>query len=102
MTKAIETVSQARRAIQLAKTPAEANEARARLKAIQKYLARRAEQFEVAFEAAKLQCEAAAKAGELWAAETDRHRGGRPAKKPVEVSTGLRVADARFSDRPDA
>lgn len=59
-------ISKAQKAITKASSPDEANEIRSRLKAIQQYLVSRRRSYETAWEAAKLQCEAAAKAGELW------------------------------------
>lgn len=97
MSRELETVSQAKRAIEAATKPEEANEARARLNAIKKYLARRGEQFEVAFEAAKLECEAAAKAGELWAAQRPGKGAGGPGREP-EFS----ASNAGFLDTKDA
>lgn len=90
-------ISQAQRAIEVARTPEEANEIRARLKAIQKYLAKRGEQFETAFEAAKLECEAAAKAGQLWAAESDK----RPRGQGKSPNSGITWKDAGFADDKD-
>ena len=97
MTKALIEVSQARKAIQSATTPEQANEVRARLKAIQNYLKKRADSFDVAFEAAKLECEAAAKAGELWKASSPG--SGRPRKAE---GSAFSVSDAHFADSKDA
>lgn len=96
MTTALAEISRAERAIQMAETPGDANEIRARLKAIQKYLAKRGQQFETAFEAAKLECEAAAKAGELWS-EARPGRGGD--HKQTQV---FAFADAGFASSQDA
>ena len=95
MTKALVEVSQARNAIQSATTPEQANEARARLKAIQNYLKKRADSFDVAFEAAKLECEAAAKAGELWGAE-------RPGSGGAHQTKTISFGDAGFTSSMDA
>ena len=97
MSKELQQVSQAQQAIAAAVKPGEANEIRARLKAIQKYLAHRGEQYAVAFEAAKQQCEAAAKAGELWELAADRNRGGGK-RQTGEISPD----DAGFPDTKDA
>jgi hypothetical protein len=97
VTNALQEVSQAERAIELAKTPQDANEIRARLKAIQKYLAKRGGEFAKAFEAAKLECEAAAKAGELWAEERPGHGPGRG-----KTQTFASFSDAGFANSQDA
>ena len=96
MAKELAQISEAQRAIQLAKTPEEANEVRARLKAIRSYLAKRGDQFDVAFEAAKRECEAAAKAGQLWAGETEKAQRGK--SKTFLIS----VPDAGFASTMDA
>lgn len=97
MTNALQEVSQSKKAIELAKTPAEANEIRARLKAIQKYLATRGEDYEIAFKAARLECEAAAKAGALW---REISPGERARTDLAEFSA--RWQDAGFADTKDA
>jgi len=97
MTNQLAEVSKAQQAIELAKTPGEANEIRARLKAIQKYLAKRGEQFETAFEAAKLECEAATKAGQLWKIASPGERAR------TDLAEGsARWRDAGFADTKDA
>lgn len=98
MTNQLAQISQAKRAIEAATTPDEANEARARLKAIQKYLAKRGEEFDTAFEAAKLQCEAAAKAGQLWGAE----RPGKEQNASKTKQTFASFSDAGFANSQDA
>lgn len=97
MTNALAEISRAERAIQTAKTPEDANEVRARLKAIQKYLAMRGDEFGTAFEAAKRECQAAAKAGELWAAER-QGKGGRPRNS----QTFANFSGAGFASSQDA
>lgn len=96
MTDALTQTSKARQQIERATTPEEANEARSRLKAIQKYLRNRTDQFDTAFEAAKLECEAAAKAGQLWATETNKAQRGK--SKTFLIS----VPDAGFASTMDA
>lgn len=98
MTTALAEVSRAKRAIELAKTPAEANEIRARLKAIKKYLDSRGDQAEVAATAADLFCQAAAKAGELWAAEPEKSKQGPQIREISRIS----VTEAGFADHKDA
>jgi hypothetical protein len=97
MSKELVQISQAQRAIEVANTPEEANEIRARLKAIRKYLSKRADHFGDAFEAAKFECEAAAKAGQLWARERPGSGGTDHGKREVS-----RLQDAGFVDSKDA
>jgi len=95
MSKELAQISQAQKAIEVAKTPEEANEIRARLKAIQKYLSKRGDQFDVAFEAAKLECDAAAKAGQLWAQD-------RPGSGGDHQTKTFSFGDAGFASTMDA
>lgn len=97
MTTALAEISRAERAIQMAETPGDANEIRAHLKAIQKYLTVRGNEFGTAFEAAKRECEAAAKAGQLWAAERPGSGGSDHGKREIS-----RLQDMGFADSKDA
>jgi hypothetical protein len=95
MSSALAEVSRAKRAIQAATTSEDANEIRARLKAIQKYLRKRQQDYGTAFEAAKLECEAAAKAGQLWAAD-------RPGSGGDHQTKTFLFGDAGFASTMDA
>ena len=98
MSKELAKIEAERLAISKAQKPAEATEIRARLAAIRKYLAKRPQQYELAHRAAVGECEAAAKAGELW----EQVRPGQGARTDKTCKDISRCEDAGFSSRMDA
>lgn len=90
-------VSKAKQAIEAAATAQEANETRAWLKAMKAVLRQRQQEYGMAFERAKLECEAAAKAGQLWAGERPGERARTDLRKHLP-----RYEDAGFANSQDA